>query len=159
MRLAVGPVPRRRLVRCDSAGLVAACRLALALLALLPACRPRRPQPPGEHETLAAAFLGGDSTGLRRLLHPDLVVQPPPPDAASRGPEAVGYLVALAAGTQVSESRLHPTGVTREGPFLLEEGTWFMGTGGRILRARYLIRWRPSEDGWQVVLWRWSRFR
>ncbi len=131
----------------------------VALLAVLPACDRPRPHPPDEHETLAEAFLGGDSTALRRLLHPDVVVQPPAPDTASRGAEAVGYLVALAAGTEVSESRLHPTGVTREGPFLLEEGTWYMGTGGRILRARYLIRWRPSGDGWRVVLWRWSRFR
>ena len=137
-------------------------RLPLGLLgavALLAGCQRVRPHPPDEHAALGGAFVAGDSVALRRLLHPDLVVQPPAPDSASRGAAAVGYPLALAAGTEVSESRLVPTGVTREGPFLLERGTWFMGTPDHILRARYLVRWRPAGDGWQVVLWRWSRFQ
>ena len=133
--------------------------LGLAAAGLLAACHRERPHTPNEHAALAAAFVRGDTALLRGLLHPDLIVQPPPPDSASRGDEAAAYLLALAAGSEVSESRLRPTGVSREGPFLLEEGTWFMGADGRILRARYLVRWRPADDGWKIVLLRWSRFR
>ena len=126
---------------------------------VLSGCGEARPHTPDEHTALGAAFAAGDSAGLRPLLHPDVLVQPPPPDSASRGDEAIAYLLGLAARTRVSESRLHPTSVTREGPFLLEEGTWFMGEGDRVLRARYLLRWRPADAGWRVVLWRWTRFR
>lgn len=103
--------------------------------------------------------MGRDTSALRAVLHPDLIVQPPAPDSASAGRDAEAYLLALAASTEVTESRLHPTSVVKEGPFLLEEGTWFMGEDERVLRARYQIRWRPEGDRWRVVLLRWSRFR
>ncbi len=131
----------------------------LLVLILAPACERGRPHSPDEHAELGAAFVAGDSAALRRMLHPDVVVQPPAPDSASRGVVAIDYLLGLAAGTEVSESRLQPTGISREGAFLLEEGTWFMGTPNRILRARYLVRWRPSGDGWRIVLLRWTRFQ
>ena len=117
------------------------------------------PEAPDEHSRLGAAFVGGDSAGLRQLLHPEVIVQPPAPDSARRGADAIEYLVGLAMGSNVSVSRLRPTGVTREGPFLLEEGTWYMASGDRMLRSRYLVRWRPADYGWRVVLLRWSRFR
>jgi hypothetical protein len=126
---------------------------------LAAACGTDRPAAPDEHATLAAAFVREDPAGLRALLHPDLIVQPPPPDPASRGPDAMRYLLELAAGTDVSESRLYPTSVVREGPFLLEQGTWFMGGDDRVLRARYTVRWRPEGERWRVVLLRWSPFR
>lgn len=122
-------------------------------------CSRARPRVPDEHARLGAAFVGGDSAAIRHLLHPDVIVQPPSPDTARRGRAAIDYLVGLAMGSQVSVSRLRPTGVTREGPFLLEEGTWYMASGDRMLRSRYIVRWRPEDNGWRVVLLRWSRFR
>ena len=42
---------------------------------------------------LGASFLGGSASGLRPLLHADLIGQPPEPDSAHRGAAAVDYLV------------------------------------------------------------------
>jgi hypothetical protein len=131
----------------------------MAAVVFVSACDRSRARAPDEHARLGGAFVGGDSASLRQLLHPDVIVQPPPPDSASQGAVAIEYLLALAMGSEVSASRLRPTAVTREGPFLLEEGTWFMTTGDRMLRSRYLVRWRPSDGGWRIVLLRWSRFR
>jgi hypothetical protein len=117
------------------------------------------PAPAGERIALAAAFVGGNPRGLRPLLHPDLVVQPPRPDSALRGAPAATYLTTLAAHTRVDESRLEPRAFAPEGPFVLEQGTWVMRTGDRVLGSRYHLRWRRGGARWQVVLWRWTAFR
>jgi hypothetical protein len=137
-----------------------ALNAVLLAAALVVGCARPRARAPDEHARLGAAFVGGDSAGLRHLLHPDLIVQPPAPDSARRGADAIEYLVGLAMGSRVSASRLRPTDVIREGPFLLEEGTWYMASENRMLRSRYVVRWRPAgENAWRVVLLRWSRFR
>ena len=115
--------------------------------------------PTEEHAALGASFVSGDSASLRRLLHPALVVQPPPPDSARGGDVAIAYLLDLAAQTRVSESRLEPRAVAPEGPFAFEQGTWLLRSGDRSLRSPYTLRWRATPEGWRVVLWRWGRFR
>ncbi|HYF38187.1 MAG TPA: hypothetical protein VD930_00770 [Gemmatimonadales bacterium] len=45
----------------------------------VPARHARPDEPVSEHAALAASFVSNDSASLRRLLHPDLVVQPPEP--------------------------------------------------------------------------------
>jgi hypothetical protein len=112
-----------------------------------------------EHTMLGASFVSGDSAALRRLLHADLIVQPPAPDSARQGPPAIQYLLNLAAQTAVSESRLVPHGVVPEGPFAFEQGTWLLRSGDRRLRGPYTLRWRATPEGWRVVLWRWGRFQ
>jgi hypothetical protein len=107
---------------------------------------------------LAASFIGGRARGLRRLLHADLIVQPPEPDTALRAQPAVDYLERLARVTVVRHSELLPAEISREGDFLLERGTWILESG-RWYRARYMIRWTETPAGWQVLLWRWTRFQ
>jgi hypothetical protein len=136
------------------------------LLASL-ACRERsqRPRPSiddypmEEHAALAASFVSNDSAALRRLLDTQLIVQPPSPDSAQRGAAAIDYLLRLAAGTSVSESRLEPRMTAPEGPFVFEQGIWLLREGNRTLRAPYTLRWRDSPEGWRIVLWRWGAFR
>jgi|SRR5919112_1789887 hypothetical protein len=110
-------------------------------------------------QTLAASFVSRDTAMLRALLHPDLVVQPPAPDSARQGADAIDYLLELAAQTSVSESRLYSHMSVPEGPFVYEQGVWLMRSGTRALRAPYSLRWRAAGRGWQVVLWRWGAFR
>ena len=112
-----------------------------------------------EHAALAASFVSGDSAALRRLLHPDVIVQPPSPDSAQQVEAAVEYLLKLAAQTAVTESHLEPQMVAPEGPFAFEQGVWLLRNGSRVLRSPYTIRWRAVPYGWQVVLWRWGAFR
>jgi hypothetical protein len=88
-----------------------------------------------------------------------VIVQPPPPDNARQGPDAISYLVALAENTSVRESWLNPTATVPEGPFLFEQGVWIMRIGDRRLRGSYVLRWRRTPERWTVVLWRWSLFR
>jgi hypothetical protein len=139
--------------------------IATALLGLGGACGGRDEGPgkaTGLHEarvSLGASFVGGQASGLRRLLHRDLIVQPPEPDTALRGDSAAEYLERLARESQVTRSELLPASVSREGGFLLERGWWYLGLGDRTLASRYIIRWRESPAGWSVVLWRWTLFR
>jgi hypothetical protein len=131
------------------------------------ACAERsRPLPQGfadapmeEHTALGASFVSGDSAALRRLLHSDLIVQPPVPDSAQRGDAAIEYLLQLVAQTAVAESRLEPHAVAPEGPFVFEQGIWLLRSGDRLLRGPYTLRWRATPEGWRVVLWRWGAFR
>jgi hypothetical protein len=116
-------------------------------------------RPMEEHTALGASFVSGDSAALRRLLHSDLIVQPPLPDSAQQGEAAIEYLLKLAAQTEVAESRLEPQMVVPEGPFAFEQGVWLLRSGNRVLRSPYTIRWRAVPYGWQVVLWRWGAFR
>jgi hypothetical protein len=113
----------------------------------------------GARVALGANFVGGQARGLRALLHPDLIVQPPQPDAASGGEAAAAYLERLARESVLGRSELLPGSLAREGGFLLERGVWYLESGERILASRYMIRWRESADGWKVVLWRWTVFR
>ena len=130
-------------------------------------CRDQRRLPPPrvedspleEHVALGASFVSGDSASLRRLLHPDLIVQPPLPDSARQGAAAIEYLLGLAVETSVSESRLEPRMAVPEGPFVLEQGAWLLRNGNVLLRAPYSLRWRATAQGWRVVLWRWGAFR
>lgn len=108
---------------------------------------------------LGASFVGGRAAGLRKLLHADLIVQPPEPDSALRGSVATDYLVRLARVSDLTRSELTPTALSREGGFVLERGTWFLEAGERTFRSRYTMRWRESPAGWTVVLWRWTLFR
>jgi hypothetical protein len=117
------------------------------------------PDQPMAHRVLGASFASGDSATLRRLLHPDLIVQPPFPDSAQQGQAAIEYLLELAAGTLVTESHLQPQMIVPEGPFAFEQGVWLLRSGSRVLRSPYTIRWRAVPYGWQVVLWRWGSFR
>ncbi len=141
-------------------------RLVAPLLALAIACGEGRPESePAEamaldraRVALGAGFVGGRAVRLGPLFHPDLIVQPPEPDTAVGGAAAATYLETLARQTQVTGSQLVPTAMAQEGPFLLERGTWFL-EAERPYRSRYTIRWRESGGAWQIVLWRWSRFR
>jgi hypothetical protein len=116
-------------------------------------------QPVQEHARLGSSFVSGDSAGLRRLLHSDLIVQPPSPDSAQQGEAAIEYVLRLAAESSLAESRLAPQLVVPEGPFAFEQGVWVVRSGSRVLRSPYTIRWRAAPYGWQVVLWRWGAFR
>ncbi len=117
--------------------------------------------PGGERAALAASFVGGggDLGAFERLLHDSLIVQPPAPDSAVQGADAIRYLTDLAAQTKTAESRLTPAALTPEGPFVFEQGTWMLRAGERLLHGQYTMRWRMTPHGWKVVLWRWSRFR
>jgi hypothetical protein len=108
---------------------------------------------------LGASFVGGRASGLRALLHTGVIVQPPEPDSALRGGEAAQYLERLARSSEVTRSELLPVSVGREGGFLLERGAWHLESGDRTFASRYVLRWREASEGWQVVLWRWTRFR
>ena len=134
------------------------------LLALASGCgagRERTAEPELQRERIAlgASFVGGRAGGLRELLHPDLIVQPPVPDTPVRGEAAAEYLERLARGSRVSRSELLPVSLSREGDFLLERGGWHLESEDRTFASRYLIRWRESPAGWKVVLWRWTLFR
>jgi hypothetical protein len=138
--------------------------IACALLALASGCgagreRPADPALHRERVALGASFVGGRATGLRELLHADLIVQPPAPDTPLRGGAAALYLERLARESRVTRSELLPVSLSREGVFLLERGGWHLESGDRALASRYLIRWRESPAGWKVVLWRWTLFR
>ena len=142
-----------------------ACAMVAVPLAAA-ACGDRADPPKGtaglpteEHAALGASFVSRDSAGLRELLHPDFIVQPPAPDSARQGDAAISYLLGLASHTEVTESRLEPQALVPEGPFALEQGSWLLSNGDLVLRSRYLLRWRKTEEGWRVVLWRWGRFR
>jgi hypothetical protein len=157
--VAAGPAPDPRTRGVLRRRLIAAALLALASCA-------EREEDPGERPlldparvALGAGFVGGRAAGLRDLLHPDLIVQPPEPDSALRGRAAAEYLEGLARESAVTRSELMPGAVSREGGFLLERGTWLLEAGERRFASRYLLRWRESPDGWRVVLWRWTRFR
>jgi hypothetical protein len=140
--------------------------VAAALLAGLIGCeadQPGRARADGTgldqaRVALGASFVGGRAGGLGRLLHPDLIAQPPEPDTALRGPAAAEYLERLARETRVRHSELRPEGISQEGEFLLERGTWALESG-RWYRARYTLRWRETPAGWRVILYRWTRFR
>lgn len=138
-------------------------QLTLVLLACRDQSRLPRPgveDPPlEEHAVLGASFVSNDSGALRRLLDPQLIVQPPLPDSARQGAAAVEYLLGLAAETSVSESRLEPHMAVPEGPFVFEQGAWVLRNGNVLLRAPYSLRWRATAQGWRVVLWRWGAFR
>lgn len=135
--------------------------LGVSLLSCRERDSPRVPDwiRPGEHETLAGSFVGGDSAALRGILHPDFIVQPPEPDSAKQGEPAIAYLIGLASGTLVNESRLEPRALVPEGPFAFERGVWYLQKGDQELRSSYVLRWRNTADGWKVVLWRWGPFR
>jgi hypothetical protein len=125
-----------------------------------------RPLPPAasqanpdwERATLAASFTGQGSDALTRLLHDSIIVQPPSPDSALQGADAIHYITQLAAHTRASQSMLTPNAASPEGPFLFEQGRWDLRLATRAVRARYSLRWRITPTGWKVVLWRWSRF-
>jgi hypothetical protein len=139
--------------------------VSLGLAAL--ACKEQTRMPPvasedppmEEHVSLGASFVSNDSAALRRLLDSSLIVQPPSPDSARQGPAAIDYLLGLAAGTSVAESRLVPRQVVSEGPFVLEQGAWQMRHQSGMVRAPYTLRWRATPAGWRVVLWRWGPFQ
>ena len=138
--------------------------IATALLAQAAGCG-RSEQPPARpalneaRVALGASFVGGHARGLRKLLHPDLIVQPPDPDIALRGEAAAEYLEGLARESQVAGSELLPVSVGREGGFFLERGEWHLRSGDHTLASRYTLRWRETPAGWKVVLWRWTLFR
>jgi hypothetical protein len=135
------------------------------LLALAGACGRQEERPSAEpalHQArvaLGASFVGGHARGLPGLLHADLIVQPPAPDTALRGEPAADYLERLARESRVERSELRPASVAPEGGFLLERGAGHLSSGDRSFTSRYVIRWRASPAGWQVVLWRWTLFR
>jgi hypothetical protein len=156
----VAPVPRQVPARGPGARGLIAC----ALIALASGCgagpeRAAEPELHRERLTLGASFVGGRASGLRELLHEDLIVQPPAPDTPLRGAAAAEYLERLARESQVTRSELLPVSLSREGGFLLERGGWHLESGDRTFASRYLIRWRQSPAGWKVVLWRWTLFR
>ena len=124
---------------------------------LRPAIPPDLPQ--AERTALGASFVGHDVGPLGRLLHDSVIVQPPAPDSARQGAAAIRYLTNLAAHTAAAESRLRPSAVTPEGPFVFEQGTWVLRVGDRSRLGQYTLRWRRTPTGWKVVLWRWSTFR
>ncbi len=141
-------------------------RLAGWGLAALACAERSRPLPQGfadlpreEHAVLAGSFVTGDSVALRRLLHPEIIVQPPEPDSSQRGTAAIAYLLELAAHSEVTDSWLSPQAVAPEGPFAFEQGAWYLKTRDRVLRSPYTLRWRATPDGWRVVLWRWGPFQ
>lgn len=159
--MAAGSSPRGRLHSAVILALAAGSVLALAAgcedgeqssLSHRPVLGPAR-------VALAASFIGGQAGALRSLLHADLIVQPPKPDSALRGPAAADYLEGLARQSDLTRSELAPTAMSREGEFLLERGTWFLEAGQHTFRSRYTLRWRESPAGWKVTLWRWTLFR
>ena len=115
--------------------------------------------PNREREELAGSFLGHDLGALERLLHDSIIVQPPAPDRARQGAEAIQYVVDLAENSAVSESRFWPHVATSEGPFVFEQGIWLLRAGNEHHQGPYALRWRRTPEGWKVTLWRWSRFR
>ena len=127
--------------------------IGCALLAIATGCgagreRPAEPVLHRERVALGASFVGGRATGLRELLHADLIVQPPVPDTPLRGGAAARYLERLAKESRLTRSELLPGSISREGGFLLERGGWHLESGDRTLASRYLIRWRESPAGW-----------
>ena len=122
---------------------------------------PARPPdlPDMERTELAASFVGHYLGALERLLHDSVIVQPPKPDSARQGPAAIRYLTDLATHTEATESRLQPSVVTPEGPFVFEQGMWELKIGDRPRLGRYTLRWRQTPNGWKVVLWSWSTFK
>ena len=102
------------------------------------------PAPLRERYDLGAAFVGGNPRGLAEVL---------------QGAAAAAYLTELAAHSNLSTSELSPQTFSPEGTFLLEQGTWIVRSGDRMLGSRYHLRWRRVDQGWKVVLLRWSLFR
>ena len=84
------------------------------LLALASGCGGRGEQPSADSElqvarvALAASFVGGHGRGLRELLHPELIVQPPEPDTAHARRGGGGIPRGLARESQVARSELLP---------------------------------------------------
>lgn len=159
----MAPVPKQIASGGHGARRLIACA-RVALLALASGCGAGGEPPDGpdlhrERVALGASFVGGRATGLRELMHTDLIVQPPAPDTALRGQAAVEYMEGLARESRVARSELLPVSVSPEGDFLLERGGWHLATDDRTFASRYLIRWRKSPAGWKVVLWRWTLFR
>jgi hypothetical protein len=143
----------------------AARRLIACTLLAVACARDEVSERPGEAElrrervALGASFVGGRATGLRALLHEDLIVQPPAPDTALSGGAAAEYLERLASESRLTGSELLPVALSREGGFLLERGGWHLASGDGRFASRYQIRWRETAAGWKVVLWRWTLFR
>lgn len=108
---------------------------------------------------LAGAFVRRDSSTVRRLLTPDVMIWPPSPDTARRGSAAINYLQTLALSSRVSRSDLRPGKVTMDGPYLVEEGVWSLTSGRTRVSARYDLRWRQVDGRWRVSFLRWDLFR
>ena len=159
--MAAGPSPRARPCAAVILALAAGSFLALATGCDEgePSSHPDRPALAPARVALAASFIGRRAGALRRLLHAEVIVQPPKPDSALRGAAAADYLEGLARQSDLTRSELAPTAMSREGDFLLEHGTWFLEAGQRTFRSRYTLRWRESPAGWKVTLWRWTLFR
>ena len=112
----MAPVPQQVPARGPGARGLIAC----ALIALASGCgagleRAAEPELRRERLALGASFVGGRASGLRELLHEDLIVQPPAPDSPLRGAEAGEYLEQLARESQVTRSELLPVSLSREG--------------------------------------------
>jgi hypothetical protein len=108
---------------------------------------------------LAGAFVRRDSATVRRLLAPDVMVWPPSPDTARRGPPAIGYLQGLALSTRVTRSDLRPARVRADGAYLVEEGVWTLTSGRTRVSAPYDLRWRRVDGRWRVSFLRWDLFK
>jgi hypothetical protein len=108
---------------------------------------------------LAGAFVRRDSTTVRRLLAPDVMIWPPAPDTARRGSGAISYLQGLALSSRVARSDLRPRRVTVDGGYLVEEGVWTLTSGRTRVSARYDLRWRRIDGRWRVSFLRWDLFR
>ncbi len=120
--------------------------------------------PPGDQSPpprwqLAAAFVKRDSVGLRRFLAADITIWPPAPDTARRGSAAIRYFVDLALASRVTRSEFRPRTVTPDGAYVVEQGTWLFTHGRDKVSARYDLRWRNTNDRWQVSFLKWDLFR
>jgi hypothetical protein len=106
---------------------------------------------------LARTFVERDSAALRRLLASDVMIWPPPPDAARRGRPAIDYLLGLAAATRVTHSEFRPRTVSTESGETVEDGVWTFIHRGRMVMARYDLRWRRTHR--QVAFLQWEVFQ
>lgn len=131
----------------------------LCVLLLLLSAAPARGQSPPPRWQLAAAFVKRDSVSLRRFLAGDVMIWPPAPDTARRGPGAIAYFVRLAVSSQVSQSEFRPRSVTTDGLYIVEEGTWSFTHRRVKVRAKYDMRWRQANGRWQVSFLKWDLFR
>ena len=116
-------------------------------------------QNPPPRWQLAAAFVKRDSAALRRYLASDVMIWPPAPDTARRGPAAIAYFVGLALSSQVSRSEFRPRSVTTDGVYVIEDGTWSFTHRRVRVSARYDLRWRQAKGRWQVSFLKWDLFR
>ncbi|HWB41677.1 MAG TPA: nuclear transport factor 2 family protein [Gemmatimonadales bacterium] len=134
-------------------------QLSVVLFLLIGAAADGRAQNPPPRWQLAAAFVKGDSTALRRYLAPDVMIWPPAPDTARRGPAAVNYFVRLAVSSRVSRSEFRPRNVTTDGVYLVEDGMWSFTHERVRVSARYDLRWRHANGRWEVSFLKWDLFR